>query len=93
MAPQQPKWKRDQKQAANINTTKSQNVHTAPSGNISTITVADVLSGGSFLIDTGAEESVFPASIAERKRFEDIVWWLPMAQPFLLMEKGISHYN
>ena len=68
MAPQQPKWKRDQKQAANINTTKSQNVHTAPSGNISTITVADVLSGRSFLVDTGAEESVFPASIAERKK-------------------------
>ena len=68
MAPQQPKWKRDQKQAASINTTKSQNVHTAPSGNISTITVADVLSGRSFLVDTGAEESVFPASIAERKK-------------------------
>ena len=68
MALQQPTWKRDQKQAANINTTKSQNVHAAPSGNISTITVADVLSGRSFLVDTEAEESVFPASIAERKK-------------------------
>ncbi|KAL8559622.1 hypothetical protein ACOMHN_008333 [Nucella lapillus] len=64
--PQQPKWKRDQHQAAHVNSTEFQDA--APSVNISTITVADVVSGRSFLVDTGAEESVFPANVTDRKK-------------------------
>ncbi|RUS74455.1 hypothetical protein EGW08_017793 [Elysia chlorotica] len=36
--------------------------------NSSSISVTDIISGRSFLVDTGAEESVFPASYGDRKK-------------------------
>ena len=54
--------------AVNTSTTDRTDYPQVPASNISTITVADILSGRSFLVDTGAEESVFPANHLDRKK-------------------------
>ena len=80
--------------AVNTSTADRTDYPQVPASNISTITVADILSGGSFLVDTGAEESVFPANHLDRKKkLVDPVLLQQTAQPFLRMGKEISHYN